>query len=77
MLSSSATDRKFDAKFTADSIRGARLTALRAKVEVGGAEALTSIQSEHARDCDPLSSLQENIIATLRQGAAAPATQKR
>ena len=77
MLSSGATQKRFDAKETAAAIRSARLTALRAKAEVGGADALTAMQTDHARECDPLVPLQENIIATLRQGVTAQGPRKK
>lgn len=77
MLASGTTAKRFDAKFTADSISAARLTTLRAKVEAGGGDALTAMQADHERDCDPLIPLQENIIATMRQGANAPATRNK
>lgn len=74
LLSSGATQAKFDAKQTAGSIRAARLTTLRAKFEMGGGDVVKDLQADHERDCDPLVPLQENIIKTLRQGATtAPA----
>lgn len=77
LLSSGATQPRFDAKQTADSIRGVGLTALRAKFEMGGADGLKDLQAEHKRDCDPLIPMQENIIKVMRQGTAAPAPHKK
>ena len=77
LLSSGATQPKFDARQTADAIRTARLTMLKARAEMGGAEALDELQADHKRDCDPLTPTQENIITVLRQGSTAQPPRKR
>lgn len=74
MLANGATAKNFDAEFTADSISAARLATLRARLEVGEGGALTMVQADHERDCDPLISLQETIIASMRKRTTAPAS---
>lgn len=76
LLASGAAKPNFDAKQTADSIRRADLTALKAKYEMGGTTVMKDMQADHQRDCDPLAPMQEGIIQALRQQAPTPAGRK-
>ena len=67
LLASGAAKPNFNAKQTADSMRSADLTALKAKYEMGGITVMKDMQVDHARNCDPLAPMQENIIQAVRR----------
>ncbi len=71
LLSSGAESPSFDSKQTAESIKSARLTALKAKFEMGSLDVLKEMKTEHERDCDPLVPLQEGVIQAMRSSAGA------
>lgn len=75
LLSSGASSPKLDTEQTINYVRDARLTALKAQVELGGVDVFTEMRAQHEQDCDPLIPLQQAMIQALRM--TIPATPKR
>ena len=67
LMSAGAAKAEFDAAFTAEQVRAARLTNIRAMVEANGAAAFTALSQEHQATCEPYGDVVDGVISKLRR----------
>lgn len=67
LMSAGAAKADFDAAFTAEQVRAARLTTIRAAVEAKGAAAFAALSEEHQATCEPYGDVVDGVISKLRR----------